>query len=85
MDTYGNHLLACSSSGLRLGNSSKSKTMTLNIIARKNLFRLSTFCKRRADSACRRADSAFLRGHNTRAKLFLFAWEKLLDIRDKLR
>jgi hypothetical protein len=52
--------------------------MTLNLIARKNLFRLSTFCKRRADSACRR-------GYNTRAKLFLFAWEKLLDTRDKLR
>ena len=52
--------------------------MTLNLIARKNLFRLSAFCKPRADSACRR-------GHDARAKLFLAVWEKLLDTRDKLR
>ena len=52
--------------------------MTLNLIARKNLFRLSVFCKHRADYACRR-------GHNTSARFFLFAWEKLLDTRDKLR
>jgi len=78
MNTYGNHLLACSSSGLCLGNSSKSKTMTLNIIARKNLFRLSEFFKRRADAASRR-------GRDERAKILLAAWEKMLDIRDKLR
>jgi len=78
MNTYGNHLLACSSSGLRLCNSSKSKTMTLNLIARKNLFRLSQFFKRRADAASRR-------GRDARAKILLAAWEKMLDIRDKLR
>jgi hypothetical protein len=59
-------------------NLQKPKTMTLNLIARKNLFRLSVFCKHRADYACRR-------GHNTSARFFLFAWEKLLDTRDKLR
>ncbi len=52
--------------------------MTLNIIARKNLFRLSEFFKRRADAASRR-------GRDERAKILLAAWEKMLDIRDKLR
>jgi hypothetical protein len=78
MNTYGNPLPACSGGGLHLCNSSKPKTMTMNLIARKTLFRLSAFCKRRADFACRR-------GHDTRSKLFLMAWEKLLDTRDKLR
>ena len=59
-------------------NLQKSKTMTLNIIARKNLFRLSGFFKRRADAASRR-------GRDERAKILLAAWEKMLDIRDKLR
>lgn len=52
--------------------------MTLNLIARKNLFRLSQFFKRRADIASRR-------GHDERAKVLLAAWEKMLDIRDQLR
>ena len=78
MNTYGNNLSACGSGSLRLCNSSKPKTMTLNIIARKNLFRLSQFFKRRADVASRR-------GRDERAKILLAAWEKMLDIRDKLR
>jgi hypothetical protein len=52
--------------------------MTLNLIARKNLFSLSKFCKRNADSASRR-------NYDTVAKVFLYVWEKLLDTRDKLR
>jgi hypothetical protein len=46
--------------------------------AKKILFRLAQTCKRRADYACRR-DNIEL------AKKYLFAWEKLLDTRDKLR
>ncbi len=49
-----------------------------NLIIRKNLFRLSQFFKRRADAASRR-------GRDERAKILLTAWEKMLDIRDKLR
>ena len=78
MNTYGNNLSACRRGGLCLCNQSKSKTMTLNLITRKNLFRLSQFFKRRADSASRR-------GQDERAKILLAAWEKMLDIRDKLR
>ena len=77
MNTYGNHMPACSSGCLCFCNSSKSKTMT-NLIIRKNLFRLSQFFKRRADAASRR-------GRDERAKILLTAWEKMLDIRDKLR
>jgi len=52
--------------------------MTLNLIARKNLFRLSCFLKRRADSASRRNRDGL-------AKIYLTAWCFLLDTRDKLR
>ena len=78
MNTYGNNLSACRRRSLCLCNQSKSKTMTLNLITRKNLFRLSQFFKRRADAASRR-------GQDERAKILLAAWEKMLDIRDKLR
>lgn len=56
----------------------KNKIMTLNLIARKNLFRLSCFFKRCADRASRRNRDGL-------AKIYLTAWEKLLDTRDKLR
>ena len=46
--------------------------------AKKILFRLAQTCKRRADYACRRDNIGL-------AKKYLFAWEKLLDTRDKLR
>lgn len=78
MNDYGNHLPACSGGSLCCCSPSKSQIMTFNLIARKNLFRLSEFFKLRAHYACRR-------GQNTRAKFFLMAWEKLLDTRDKLR
>ncbi len=52
--------------------------MTFNLIVRKNLFSLSCFFKRRADSASRRNRDGL-------AKIYLAAWEKLLDTRDKLR
>jgi hypothetical protein len=78
MSNYGNHLSACSSGGLRFCNSSKPKTMTLNLIAQKTLFRLSQFFKRRADYASRRNQDGL-------AKIFLTAWCFLLDTRDKLR
>jgi hypothetical protein len=46
--------------------------------AKKILFRLAQTCKRRADYACRR--------DNMGATIkYLIVWEKLLDIRDKLR
>jgi hypothetical protein len=50
----------------------------MNLIARKNLFRLSTFCKRRADYASRRNQDGL-------AKIYLAAWCFLLDTRDKIR
>jgi hypothetical protein len=78
MNTYGNHLPACSGGGLRFCNSSKPKTMTFNLIARKNLFTLASFFKRRADYASRR-------NQNGLAKIYLHIWAKLLDTRDALR
>jgi hypothetical protein len=56
----------------------KNKIMTLNLIARKNLFYLACFFKRRADSASRKSFDGL-------AKIYLAAWEVLLDTRDKLR
>lgn len=78
MDDYGNHLSACRRGGLCLCNQSKSKTMTFNLIARKNLFALASFFKRRADYASRR-------DQNGLAKIYLHIWAKLLDTRDRLR
>jgi len=78
MNTYGNHLPACSSGGLRLCNSSKSKTMTLNLIARKNLFRLSE----RFFSLAQKLER---HGFMTLSRGFVIAWERCLDARDKLR
>jgi hypothetical protein len=77
MDTYGNHMLACRRGGLCLGNSSKPKTMT-NLIARKNLFRLSEGCFSLAQKLERH-------GFMTLSKMFVIAWGRCLDLRDKLR
>jgi hypothetical protein len=78
MNTYGNHMPACSSGCLRFCNSSKSKTMTLNLIARKNLFRLSGyfFCLALWSERA---------GIMTLWKFFMTLWKKCLDTRDKLR
>jgi hypothetical protein len=78
MNTYGNHMPAWSSGCLRFCNSSKSKTMTLNLIARKNLFRLSKGCFSLAQKLERH-------GFMTLSKMFVIAWERCLDLRDKLR
>ncbi len=77
MNTYGNHLPACSSGCLCFCNSSKSKTM-INLIARKNLFRLSEYFFSLA-VWWERA------GVMTLQKLFFLGWRKCLDTRDKLR
>jgi hypothetical protein len=77
MNTYGNHMPACDSGSLRLCNSSKPKTMT-NLIARKNLFRLSEGCFSLAQKLERH-------GFMTLSKMFVIAWERCLDLRDKLR
>lgn len=77
MNTYGNHMPACGSGSLRFCNSSKPKTMT-NLIARKNLFRLSEYFFSLA-LWWERA------GVMTLQKIFFRAWEKCLDTRDKLR
>ena len=77
MNTYGNHMPACGSGSLRLCNSSKPKTMT-NLIARKNLFRLSEGCFSLAQKLERH-------GFMTLSKMFVIAWERCLDLRDKLR
>jgi hypothetical protein len=52
--------------------------MTLNLIARKNLFGLASFFKCCADRASRRNRDGL-------AKIYLTAWEKLLNARDTLR
>ena len=77
MNTYGNHLLACSSGCLCFWFSSKSKTMT-NLIARKNLFRLSEYFFSLALWWERAGVMTLSRG-------FVIAWERCLDVRDKLR
>ena len=58
-------------------NLQKSKTMT-NLIARKNLFRLSEGCFSLAQKLERH-------GFMTLSKMFVIAWERCLDLRDKLR
>jgi len=78
MNTYGNHMPAWSSGCLRFCNSSKSKTMTLNLIARKNLFRLSEYLFSLALWWERAGVMTLSRG-------FVIAWERCLDARDKLR
>jgi hypothetical protein len=78
MSNYDNLNLARCVWLVRFCNPSKSKTMTFNLIARKNLFRLATFFKRRADYASRR-------NQNGLAKIYLHIWAKLLDTRDALR
>jgi hypothetical protein len=78
MNTYGNHLPVCSGSGLRFCNQSKPKTMTLNLIARKNLFRLSEYFFSLALWWERAGVMTLSRG-------FVIAWERCLDARDKLR
>ena len=77
MDDYGNHLSACRRDGLCLGNQSKSKIMT-NLIARKNLFRLS-------EGLFSLAQKSERAGFMTLSKMFVIAWERCLDLRDKLR
>jgi hypothetical protein len=77
MNHYGNHMPACSSGGLRFCNSSKPKTMT-NLIARKNLFRLSEGCFSLAQKLERH-------GFMTLSKMFVIGWGRCLDLRDKLR
>ena len=78
MDDYGNNLSACRRGGLRLCNQSKSKTMTLNLIARKNLFRLS-------EGSFSLAQKLERHGFMTLSKMFVIAWERCLDLRDRLR
>jgi hypothetical protein len=78
MNNYGNHLPACSGGRLRFCNSSKHKTMTLNLIARKNLFRLSEYFFSLALWWERAGVMTLSRG-------FVIAWERCLDARDKLR
>jgi hypothetical protein len=78
MNTYGNHLPVCNGYGLRLWNPQKSKTMTLNLIARKNLFRLSEYFFSLALWWERAGVMTLSRG-------FVIAWERCLDARDKLR
>ena len=68
----------CSSGYLCFCNSSKSKTMTFNLIARKNLFRLSEYFFSLA-LWWERA------GVMTLQKLFFMGWQKCLDTRDKLQ
>ena len=77
MDDYGNHLSACRRGGLCLGNQSKSKIMT-NLIARKNLFRLS-------EGLFSLAQKSERAGFMTLSKMFVITWERCLDLRDKLR
>jgi hypothetical protein len=78
MNTYGNNLPVCCNRGLRFCNSSKYKTMTLNLIARKNLFRLSEYLFSLALWWERAGVMTLSRG-------FVIAWERCLDVRDKLR
>jgi hypothetical protein len=78
MNTYGNNLSACRRRSLRLCNQSKSKTMTMNLIARKNLFRLS-------EGLFSLAQKSERAGFMTLSKMFVIAWERCLDLRDKLR
>jgi hypothetical protein len=49
-----------------------------NLIARKNLFRLSESCFSLAQKLERH-------GFMTLSKMFVIAWERCLDLRDKLR
>lgn len=77
MNDYGNHLSACRRGGLCLGNQSKSKIMT-NLIARKNLFRLS-------EGLFSLAQKLERRGFMTLSKMFVIAWGRCLDLRDRLR
>ncbi len=78
MNTYGNHLPACSGGDLCFCNSSKSKTMTLNLIARKNFFRLS-------EGFFSLAQKSERHGFMKLSKMFVIAWGRCLDLRDKLR
>lgn len=78
MDIYGNHLSACRRRSLRLCNQSKSKTMTMNLIARKNLFRLS-------EGLFSLAQKSERAGFMTLSKMFVIGWERCLDLRDRLR
>jgi hypothetical protein len=77
MNTYGNNLSACRRGGLCLGNQSKSKIMT-NLIARKNLFRLS-------EGLFNLAQKSERAGFMTLSKMFVIGWERCLDLRDRLR
>lgn len=52
--------------------------MTLNLYIRKKLFQAASLCKGYAERNCRQ-------DYDTRAKIALAVWEKLLDLRDKLR
>lgn len=78
MDIYGNHLSACRRRSLCLCNQSKSKTMTLNLIARKNLFRLS-------EGLFSLGQKSERHGFMTLSKMFVIGWERCLDLRDRLR
>ena len=78
MNTYGNNLSVCRRGGLCLCNQSKSKTMTLNLIARKNLFRLS-------EGLFSLAQKSERAGFMTLSKMFVIGWERCLDLRDRLR
>ena len=77
MNTYGNNLSACRRGGLCLGNQSKSKIIT-NLIARKNLFRLS-------EGLFNLAQKSERAGFMTLSKMFVIGWERCLDLRDRLR
>ncbi|NBO39862.1 hypothetical protein EBU99_14960 [bacterium] len=81
MGTHGNNFFARCCHALRVCNQSKPKkikTMTSNLIARKNLFRLS----QKFFSLALWSERAGI----TPLQKFSFAiWKKLLDTRDKLR
>jgi hypothetical protein len=78
MKDYGNYLFCACRRCVFLRNPQKSKTMTLNLIARKNLFRLSE----RFFSLALWWERA---GVMTLSRGFVIAWERCLDVRDKLR
>jgi hypothetical protein len=52
--------------------------MTMNLIARKNLFRLS-------EGLFILGQKSERSGFMTLSKMFVIAWERCLDLRDKLR
>ena len=78
MNTYGNIDLAGWNFLWAGAAEKKNKTMTMNLIARKNLFRLS-------EGLFILGQKSERSGFMTLSKMFVIAWERCLDLRDKLR